>query len=449
MTLTFIAFALKILTLTAGIRYEQGAFVCFSGYRPHKFCPPGAWSFAHLKSSHDQPSRDQQCFYRTSRQTCPALPRLEQMGHGISLSDLLQMESLNMEGGSVWKSYLDQVVPPRRIPWAKGKKGKKMNMKQKNILIAMDGSDQSPETVRYVGNLFPEGRAKITLFHIMDLLPENLADYRSGPDLRYEVSGVRQWAFDQMGRIEVFMEQAIRLLSSMGYRKEDITVIVRDRISDILQDLAQEGLRRGYDAVVAGYSTVALIKDLPLENFSEKLVALLSRLPVWIVGGSPDTSKILIALDNSREARTRRVLDYVADLFPNIPYPEFLLLYVSSKMGRPEPEFGELRSVKESSDWRERVESDFRAGEYGMESYFRECMAEMERKGIDRNRVKTKVIDESASRSEAIMREALDGGYGTVVLGRRKLSRIDEVIRGRVSSKVMELATKNAVWVVN
>lgn len=324
-----------------------------------------------------------------------------------------------------------------------------MDTKQKNILIAMDGSDQSPETVRYVGNLFPGGRAKITLFHIMDLSPEDFADYRSGRDLRYEVSGVRQWAFDQMGKIEVFMEQAIRVLIGIGYRKEDITVIVRDRISDILQDLAKEGRRGGYDAFVVGYSTVSLIKDLPAEGFSEKLLTLLSRLPLWIVGGSPDTRKILIAMDNLREARTKRVLDYVADLFPNAPHPEFLLLYVSSKMDLPEPEFRELRSVQESSDWRQRVESDFRMGEYGMESYFQECMAEMERRGIDRNRVKTKVIDGSESLSEAIMREALDGNCGTVVLGRRALSKIEEIIRGRVSSEVLELATKNAVWVVN
>jgi len=324
-----------------------------------------------------------------------------------------------------------------------------MDTKQKNILIAMDGSDQSPETVRYVGNLFPEGRAKITLFHIMDLLPENLADFRSGPDLRYEVSGVRQWAFEQMGRIEVFMEQAMRLLIGMGYSKDDITVIVRDRVLDIVRDIAQEGQRRGYDALVVGHSAVNLIKALPPESISEELVALISRMPVWVVGGSPDTSKILIAMDNPREAKTKRTLDYVADLFPNAPHPEFLLLHVSTKMGLPGPGFRDLRSIHQSRDWTERVESDFRPGEYGMESYFEECIARMERRGIDRNRVKTKVIDQSASRSEAIMGEALAGSYGTVVLGRRALSKIDEVIRGRVSSKVLQLATENAVWVVH
>jgi nucleotide-binding universal stress UspA family protein len=283
----------------------------------------------------------------------------------------------------------------------------------------------------------------------MDLLPENLSDYTSGPDLRYEVSGVRDWAFEQMARIEVFAEQAMQILIGMGYIKEDITVIVRDRVSDIVRDIAKEGRKRGYDALVAGHSTVNLIKDLPLESISERLVTLLSRLPVWVVGGSPDTSKILIAMDNSREAKTKRTLDYVADLFPNAPNPEFLLLHISSRMGLPEPEFRKLRSVHEGRDWTERVGSDFRAGEYGMESYFHECIAEMERRGIDRNRVKTKVIDESTSRSGAIMREALDGNYGTIVLGRRELSKIDEVIRGRVSNKVLQSATKNAVWVVH
>jgi nucleotide-binding universal stress UspA family protein len=201
--------------------------------------------------------------------------------------------------------------------------------------------------------------------------------------------------------------------------------------------------------LAVGHSTVSLIKDLPLENISEGLVALLSRLPVWVVGGSPDTRKFLIALDNSRGAKAKRTLDYMADLFPNTLHPEFLLLHIGSRSGLPEPEFKEFHSVHEGRDWKERADRDFHAGQYGMESYFQECIAGMEQRGINRNRVKTKVIDESASRSEAIMREALDGDYGTIVLGRRALSKIDEIIRGRVSSKVLQLATKNAVWVVH
>ncbi len=72
----------------------------------------------------------------------------------------------------------------------------------------------------------------------------------------------------------------------------------------------------------------------------------------------------------------------------------------------------------------------------------------MERRGIDRNRVKTKVINESASRSEAIVREAADGNYGTIVLGKRTLSKVEEAIRGRVSDKVLQLAKEDAVWLV-
>ncbi len=324
-----------------------------------------------------------------------------------------------------------------------------MDAVRKNILIAVDGSEQSPETVRYVGNLFPDGRAKITLLHVMDLLPKDLSDYRSGPDPRYEVSGVREWAYEQVGRVEAFMENTMRLLIGMGYRKEDITVVVRDRVLDTVRDIAQEGQRGGGDALVVGHSVVSLIRGLPLENISEGLVALLSRLPVWVVGGSPDTNKILIAVDNSRDAKTKRVLNYVADFFPNPPHPEFLLLHVSSRRTLPEPELRGLRSVHESRDWTERVERDFRAGEHGMESYFQECIAEMARRGINRNRVKTKVLDESTSRSEAIVREGLDGNYGTIVIGRKALSKIDEAIRGRVSSKILQLATNNAVWVVH
>ncbi len=322
-----------------------------------------------------------------------------------------------------------------------------MDKGRKHILIAMDGSEQSLGTVRYIGSLFRERQVKITLFHVMDLLPENLSDYKSGPDLRYEVSRVREWAFDQMGRIEAFMEHAVRLLTGMGYKEDRITVIVKDRVAGIVRDLHREGQRGVYDALVIGRSGISLIKDLDLSSISNMLVGLLSQLPVWVVGGSPDTSKILVAMDTSREAK--RALDYAANAFPNTPHPEFLLLHVSSKIGPVEPEFSQLRVVHESRDWTERVADDFRAGERGMESYLQECVAGMERRGVNRNRVKTKVIDVSKSRSETILREAVAGNYGTIVLGRRTLSKVDEVIRGRVSGKVIQLAKENAVWLVH
>jgi hypothetical protein len=46
------------------------------------------------------------------------------------------------------------------------------------------------------------------------------------------------------------------------------------------------------------------------------------------------------------------------------------------------------------------------------------------------------------------MEEATKGGYGTIVVGRRGVSKVYEFLMGRVSNKVIQMAKDQAVWVV-
>ena len=52
------------------------------------------------------------------------------------------------------------------------------------------------------------------------------------------------------------------------------------------------------------------------------------------------------------------------------------------------------------------------------------------------------------SRAGTIVDQARRGGYGTIVVGRKGVTRVEEFFMGRVSSKVLQLAKDMAVWVV-
>ena len=68
--------------------------------------------------------------------------------------------------------------------------------------------------------------------------------------------------------------------------------------------------------------------------------------------------------------------------------------------------------------------------------------------GFKSEQISTKVISDAYSRAEAIVKEARDGDYGTIVLGRRGLSKVKEFFMGRVSKKVIQTIRNRAVWVV-
>jgi len=69
--------------------------------------------------------------------------------------------------------------------------------------------------------------------------------------------------------------------------------------------------------------------------------------------------------------------------------------------------------------------------------------------GVSPERIQTELLTGVASRSGAIYEAAKRGGFGTIVVGRRGLSRIQEFYMGRVGNKVMQMAREMAIWVVS
>ncbi len=80
---------------------------------------------------------------------------------------------------------------------------------------------------------------------------------------------------------------------------------------------------------------------------------------------------------------------------------------------------------------------------------FDEAVERLAESGIPRNHISTQIITGSESRAGTIVDEAGQDGYGTIVLGRRGLSRVKDFSMGRVSNKVIQIAKGHAVWVVS
>jgi nucleotide-binding universal stress UspA family protein len=68
---------------------------------------------------------------------------------------------------------------------------------------------------------------------------------------------------------------------------------------------------------------------------------------------------------------------------------------------------------------------------------------------VSSGRITTDILYGEESRAGAILREAKSGDYGTIALGRRGLSRIEEFFMGRVTNKVAHMAKGLALWIVN
>jgi nucleotide-binding universal stress UspA family protein len=297
------------------------------------------------------------------------------------------------------------------------------------ILLAVDGSDQAFEAVRYISQLFPPKRMEVVLFHALSKVPEGFWDVEKSPEFKHKLSSVAAWATQQETVIKEFMERARQLFLDRGVPEDKVTVKVGERKKDIAKEIIAES-QRGYDAVVVGRLGKSHLKDLVWGSVASKLIGRLTDVPVCVVGGSPQVGKILLAMDTSEEAM--KALDFAGNIV-DITDCEVTLLHV----------------IRGLESWTSDASEELQEAENAAKTLLEDAVDRLERAGLNRDRISSKIRSGVASRAETIVEEARNSGCGTIVMGRRGLSRVEEFFMGRVSKKVLQLAKWTAVWVVS
>lgn len=82
-------------------------------------------------------------------------------------------------------------------------------------------------------------------------------------------------------------------------------------------------------------------------------------------------------------------------------------------------------------------------------SVFGECMRRLVESGFPRERVRSRVRQESSDIAYDIQLEAEQEGIGTIAVGRRGRSQLEALLIGSVSSKVALYSRRRSVWVVD
>jgi nucleotide-binding universal stress UspA family protein len=147
-------------------------------------------------------------------------------------------------------------------------------------------------------------------------------------------------------------------------------------------------------------------------------------------------TKLLIAIDRSDNAL--KAVDYVGSVLSCHPEVDISLLHVINEPS-PDlmPDFQERRrAVAQTKEETLRL----------MESIGQRLTA----CGIPEKRIHLKIqtCQKVTSVAELILHELQAGGYDTVVIGRRGVSKREEFLFGSVSNRIVREAKNCAVWVV-
>lgn len=313
--------------------------------------------------------------------------------------------------------------------------------KFKTILVPVDDSRQSFETVRYIGKILEPKKIKITLFHVISPVSKSFEDYQIDPPVEQTIVLNKT----RKERIENFVEKEAAALHQQGVYPENIKLVIQPRERGIARDILSEALR-GYDAIAMGRWRYKAMKNQIMGGTANKIVHNLYNIPVWLLGEWSDPGKILIAMDGS--AGAMRAFTYAQKMLL-LESTEILLYSVIRNFDDLTGEAARKVSTPEETKWRKLAAAKLEKTEEEMKCRFAECINHLKQTGGDSIRVKSKIKKGLPSRAEGILAEARQGGYGTIIVGRRGLSDIRQYAMGQVCQKILTMATDRAVWIVN
>ena len=310
------------------------------------------------------------------------------------------------------------------------------------ILVAVDGSDQSLKTVTYLAGMLSPRQIGIELFHVKTKVPEAVFDLGSPEDtidadtVEYEAE-ITRWTRRNGSAINAFMETAKQRFMAAGFPADSISIIIQDRQIGVARDIVNRA-RLGCAAVVVGRSGFGTLPDYMLGSIAAKLAESISHVPLAVVGTRPDTRKVMVAFDRSRSIR--KGLEQVIRLFsPTIE--EVLLCHIVRPLSAPNPATTPFFDPRHESHW---LSENSRKIIPAMV----DAKQHLARMGFDPDHFQTAILKEKASRADGLAKEAEFLDFGTIVIGRRGATTVEDFSMGRVTRKVLHLAPEKAIWIV-
>lgn len=312
---------------------------------------------------------------------------------------------------------------------------------QKKLLVLVDGSERSMQTVNYVNDFIPaDENPRIVLFHVFKGLPEEYETVLKAQNCANEIQQLKDWEAGQENKIHAFLEQMKNKLSAGGFPAHQIEIKLQPLKEGVVRDIINEA-RNGYNAVILRRRGMGALKSIILGSVAVKLLQTLTFIPILIVGKAPPVKKILLAMDGSLPSM--KAAEFVAATLGGRGY-EVCIFHVILGLGGVHFDLSadEMKIPDQTS------ENCLDAFKSEVARWFQVVREKLTSAGFEPEKISEKIITGAYSRSETIVKEAEAGGYGAIVIGRRELSKADAFFMGRIGPKVVYGGKYFTVWVV-
>jgi nucleotide-binding universal stress UspA family protein len=305
------------------------------------------------------------------------------------------------------------------------------------ILIALDGSESSFAAVRYTSQVLSK-QSEVVLFHVEAEVPETIRDQNMDPLAISEEYPLGNWKGQQKKFIDEFMGIARGIFVDSVFSSKVVSSKTQTLTSGIARDIFRES-QQGYSALVVGRTGIGKTDEITMGSVAAKLVEVTEHIPVVVVRDRHESKKVLVAFDGS--LGSLKAVSCVGYLLDPLNC-EVMLCHVLRPLGIHHLRTKELFIPKHEADW---IASNKRK----ITPAINEAKRLLEQAGFSGKDISSEILTRQRSRAVAVVKAASDGGYKTIVLGRRGFTTVGEFKLGRVSRKILQYAFQPALWIVN
>jgi nucleotide-binding universal stress UspA family protein len=307
----------------------------------------------------------------------------------------------------------------------------------KMIVVPVDGSKKALDSLKYLNLVFgPEHDLKVTLFYVLPALPPILVEEsRRSPKTAKQLREIEK---RNINLAEGILEEAETKLIEKGFDKNRVeTLHVKKKIGTA-RDICNWSEDKRADAMLLNTRGRSRLEAFFMGEVANKVLEFSRICPVWMVKGHVNAKNVLIAIDPSENAL--RAVDHAAFILSGTDCQ--IKLYHSKRDLRrfiPKEIFEGASELEEL--WQHTASQEIAPN-------MKKAKEMLFKAGMDKSQISTTVVDGSRRPARDILQEAKRSECGTVVLGRRGVSGVNDYTTGSITRKVLEDSADMAIWIV-
>ncbi len=307
----------------------------------------------------------------------------------------------------------------------------------KHIVVPIDGSRNSLNSLDYLSLMFPPAHPlEVSLVYILPTLPP-LVTSEEKMDVELYAEMTRS-ELKLLRTAERALDEAKGVLLERGFPQEKIKMVQKRRYAGIAQDICGAAVDQRTDVILMTRRGQTDLETVFMGRVSSSLVECCQDLPVWVCGGEIRSRGVLLCIDPSENAL--RVADHAGFMLSGTDVA-VTLFHTSRNLRQFVPEEVIEDAPHIQAIWQSRAGEQIRP-------YMERAKGILTGAGLSEEQISMRIVDGSRSPADDILKQAREGGYGTIALGRRGVSAIQAFLFGSVTRKILQKGSGLTVWVV-